>query len=88
MRAAVNQEGRPTINENWPEPIKEVLHLSFDTDIGQRPSIQLFYNMLRFQLLNMRDGDDTKLGDAFIRRRCLNGSMKNLKVNDDDEDAD
>mmetsp|Transcript_15092 Transcript_15092/g.26738 ORF Transcript_15092/g.26738 Transcript_15092/m.26738 type:complete len:114 (+) Transcript_15092:237-578(+) len=44
--------------------------------------------MLRFQLLNMRDGDDTKLSDAFIRRRRSNGSMKNLKVNDDEEDVD
>ncbi|KAL7533608.1 hypothetical protein ACHAXR_009364, partial [Thalassiosira sp. AJA248-18] len=77
------QDGRPTINENWPEPIKEVLHQSFDPDIAQRPSIELFYNMLRFHLLNLRDGDDTKLDNAFINRRRSHGSMKKHNGNVD-----
>mmetsp|Transcript_21342 Transcript_21342/g.46350 ORF Transcript_21342/g.46350 Transcript_21342/m.46350 type:complete len:645 (+) Transcript_21342:74-2008(+) len=81
----VDQEGRPTINENWPDPIKEVLQLSFDADIAKRPSIQLFYNVLRFQLLNLRDGDDTKLGNAFIKRRRSFGSLRDLGVSKDDD---
>ena len=79
----VEQEGRPTIDENWPEPIKEALKLSFDADMSKRPSIQLFINMLRFQLLNLRDGDDTKLDNAFIKRRRSFGSMRDLGVDKD-----
>lgn len=81
----VDEQGRPPINEAWPEPIKQVLHQSFDPDIDKRPSIQLFYNMLRFQLLNLRDGDDTKLDNAFIKRRRSFGSIRNLDPNGNGE---
>mmetsp|Transcript_9671 Transcript_9671/g.14628 ORF Transcript_9671/g.14628 Transcript_9671/m.14628 type:complete len:250 (+) Transcript_9671:1-750(+) len=78
----VDQDGRPPINEQWPEPIKEALRLSFDADMEQRPSIQMFYNMLRLELLGLRDGDDTELSDKFIRRRRSFGSMNRLECND------
>ena len=83
----MNQNGRPPINEQWPDDIKEVLHLSFDADMGKRPSIQLFYNMLRFQLLGMRGGDGTKLTDTFIQRRRSFGSMKDLEYNAAEDDG-
>lgn len=85
----LDQDGRPPINEQWPEPIKEALRLSFDSDIEQRPSIQIFYNMLRLELLGLRDGDDTKLSDEFIRRRRSFGSINKLGLcNADGNDAD
>ncbi|KAL7539019.1 hypothetical protein ACHAXR_008973 [Thalassiosira sp. AJA248-18] len=82
----VEQDGRPEINEQWPEPIKRALQQSFDPDIDKRPSTQLFYNVLRFQLLKLRDGDGTKLTDAFITRRRSLRSMRHLNCNDDDDD--
>jgi len=84
----IEQHGRPTINENWPEPIKEVLQLSFDSNMEKRPSMQLFYNMLRFQLLGLRDGDDTKLDNAFIHRRRSFNSMRNLALSDEEEEEE
>lgn len=85
----VEKHGRPEINEQWPEPIKQVLLQSFDPDMDKRPSIQLFYNMLRFQLLSLRDGDDTKLHNTYIkRRRSFTDSMRNLNCNDDDGEVD
>ena len=82
------QEGRPTINEGWPEPIQELLRLSYDTDMDKRPSIQFHYNTLRFQLLQLRDGDDTRLDNSFIKRRRSFSSMRDLGLKNDDGDGD
>ena len=74
----VKRHGRPTINDSWPDPIKEVLESSFDPDPANRPSIQLHYNVIRFHLLNLRDGDASQLGDTFIKRRRSFESMRKL----------
>eukprot|EP00578_Thalassiosira_sp_NH16_P000499 CAMPEP_0181131906 /NCGR_PEP_ID=MMETSP1071-20121207/30708_1 /TAXON_ID=35127 /ORGANISM="Thalassiosira sp., Strain NH16" /LENGTH=162 /DNA_ID=CAMNT_0023218197 /DNA_START=73 /DNA_END=561 /DNA_ORIENTATION=- len=79
------RDGRPTIHESWPEPIKELLRMSFDVDIDTRPSMQFLFNTLRFQLLYLRDGDDTRLGNTFIKRRRSFASMRDLNVNGDIE---
>lgn len=87
------QHGRPNIDDNWPESIKEALQRSFDADMGQRPSIETFYNVLRFHLLSLRGGDDAELRDAFLQRRRSFGqfgSVRNLGdfIDDDDNDDD
>ena len=74
------------MNDEWPDPIKEVLNLSFSPHVKQRPSIQLFYNMLRFQLLNLRDGDASKLEHSHIKRRRSFSSMKDIFDGMDGED--
>ena len=52
--------------------------MSFDADSDKRPNIRLFYNMIRFQLLNLRDGDDSKLTDRYIERRRSSYSLRHM----------
>merc|ERR1711862_348312 len=68
----VNQRGRPQIHPEWPKPIQAVLRLSFNADIDQRPTIHIFYDILRSQLLELRDGDERNLSREDIGcRRTL-----------------
>ena len=88
MVILVKRHGRPTINDSWPDPIKEVLESSFDPDPANRPSIQLHYNVIRFHLLNLRDGDASQLGDTVIKRRRSFESMRKLLEEAHIEDSD
>ena len=88
LHCSVDQQGRPPINDGWTEPIKEMLQLSFDADSDKRPHIRLFYNMIRFQLLNLRDGDDSKLTDRYIERRRSSYSLRHLIATLDEEGED
>ncbi len=45
------------------------MSLSFDAEIEKRPTMDLFYNILRFQLLELRNWDSSQLGNSFINRR-------------------
>ena len=74
----VEQEGRPPINDAWPEPIKELLQQSFEADSSKRPTVQLFYNMLRFHLLEISTRDQTKLEPKYIERRRSSTSLRAL----------
>ena len=74
----VEQEGRPPINEAWPEPIKDLLQQSFEADSSKRPTVQLFYNMLRFHLLEISARDQTKLEPKYIERRRSSTSLRAL----------
>ena len=57
--------------------MKEVLRLSFEDDMDLRPTISIFYNMLRFQLIELRDGDDRQLSMRHIERRRSSKSFSN-----------
>ena len=82
----VEQEGRPPINEAWPEPIKELLQQSFETDSSKRPTVQLFYNMLRFHLLEISARDQTKLEPRYIERRRSSTSIRALMETQKEKD--
>ena len=59
--------------------MKEVIRLSFEDDMDLRPTMETFYNMLRFQLIELRDGDDHNLSIRHIERRRSHGaSIRNL----------
>ena len=82
----VEQEGRPPINEAWPEPIKELLQQSFEADSSKRPTVQLFYNMLRFHLLEISARDQTKLEPRYIERRRSSTSIRALMETQKEKD--
>lgn len=60
--------------------MKEVIRLSFEDDMDLRPTIQTFYNMLRFQLIELRDGDDRNLSIRHIERRRSNKDLMTKKI--------
>ncbi len=84
-QTSVVQHERPTINKDWSDPIKEALNSSFDSDFTKRPSIQLFYNVLRFQLLGL-GRDDAKLQKPYIERRRSVTSLRGLGYDKDGDD--
>ena len=47
-----------------------------------RPTIQTFYNMLRFQLLELRNGDDRCLSMRHIERRRSAMSLEGITEED------
>ena len=55
--------------------MKEVIRISFEDDMDLRPTIETFYNMLRFQLIELRDGDDRNLSVRHIERRRSNKDL-------------
>jgi hypothetical protein len=71
----VVQGGRPTINDDWRDAIKETLRQSFDVNAAARPTMQKYYNTLRLQLIEIRDGDATDLERSYIKRRRSHISM-------------
>jgi hypothetical protein len=77
-RSLVLQGGRPTINEEWKDAIKETLGRSFDVNTATRPTMQQFYNMLRLELIEIRDGDATNLSDTYIKRRRSQLSIRGI----------
>ena len=82
----VEQEGRPPINEAWPEPIKDLLQQSFEADSSKRSTVQLFYNMLRFHLLEISARDQTKLEPRYIERRRSSTSIRALMETQKEKD--
>ena len=78
MCSLVAQGERPTINEEWKDAIKEALSRSFDVNTATRPTMQQFYNMLRFELIAIRDGDATNLNDTYIKRRRSQESIRGI----------
>ena len=73
--STVNQKGRPQICPKWPASMKEVIRISFEDDMDLRPTIETFYNMLRIQLIELRDGDDRNLSVRHIERRRSNKDL-------------
>ena len=69
------QGGRPAINDEWKEPVKETLTLSFSADSTARPTMKYCYDFLREQLIEHRDGDASQLSDSYIKRRRTQASM-------------
>lgn len=65
----VNKGERPPIPKAWPLPIRETMSIGFDAETEKRPTMELFYNILRFQLLELRGWDSSQLGNSFINRR-------------------
>ena len=82
----VEQEGRPPINEAWPEPIKDLLQQSFEADSSKRSTVQLFYNMLRFHLLEISARGQTKLEPRYIERRRSSTSIRALMETQKEKD--
>ena len=74
----VVQGVRPTINEKWRIAIKIMLRQSFDANAANRPTMLQFFNMLRLQLIEIRDGDATDLNSSHIKRRRSHQSMLNI----------
>lgn len=70
------QGGRPAINDEWKEPVKEILASSFSDDSTARPTIKCCYDFLRQQLIEHCDGDASQLNDSFIKRRRSQASMQ------------
>jgi serine/threonine protein kinase len=70
------QGGRPAINDEWKEPVKETLTMSFSADSTARPTIKYCYDFLRKQLIERRDGDASQLSDSYIKRRRSQASMQ------------
>ncbi len=70
---------RPTINEEWRVPIKVMLRQSFDAYSADRPTMLQFFKMLRLQLIEIRDGDETNLTSLHIKRRRSHQSMLNIE---------
>lgn len=70
------QGGRPAINDEWKEPVKETLAMSFSADSTARPTIKYCYDFLRQQLIEHRDGDASQLNDSYIKRRRSQASMQ------------
>ncbi|KAL7547575.1 hypothetical protein ACHAWF_010868 [Thalassiosira exigua] len=74
----VEKHGRPPIDDSWPGPIKDAIQQSFDPDPNARPSVQLFYNVLRFQLLLWHGDSDRRLSHRYIQRRRSFGSQRDI----------
>lgn len=74
----VVQGARPTINEEWRIAIKVMLRQSFDANSANRPTMLQFFDMLRLQLIEIRDGDATDLNNTHIKRRRSHQSMLNI----------
>jgi len=74
----VIEGGRPAIKEEWPDSIKDILKMSFDPSPDARPSMSFILDSIRSELTHMRDGDDSKLRNAFLLRRRSMASMRNL----------
>ena len=70
------QGGRPAINDEWKEPVKETLTMSFSADSTARPTIKYCYDFLRKQLIEHRGGDASQLNDSYIKRRRSQASMQ------------
>ena len=75
----VDEEGRPPIKDEWPETIKDTLTQSFAHDMSERPTMQTFYNMLRFHLLNISTRESFKLETRYLERRRSSTSLRALK---------
>mmetsp|Transcript_22715 Transcript_22715/g.47651 ORF Transcript_22715/g.47651 Transcript_22715/m.47651 type:complete len:507 (-) Transcript_22715:158-1678(-) len=69
INSVVNKGERPPIPKAWPLPIRETMSIGFDAETEKRPTMELFYNILRFQLLELRGWDSSQLGNSFINRR-------------------
>lgn len=69
IQHVVVDDERPDIDDKWPASIKGMLESSFDKDINMRPKASLFYDIIRDELKNLRNGNTEELSEAWIQRR-------------------
>ena len=81
---AVQKDGRPQINDEWPASIKGMLESSFDKDIALRPKASLFYDNIRDELKKIRNGNTRGLSDMWLQRRRTQMSTRNLFDSDEE----
>ncbi|KAL7492312.1 hypothetical protein ACHAWT_004944 [Skeletonema menzelii] len=78
IRHVVQKDGRPQIDEKWPEKIKGMLESSFDKDIILRPKASLFYDIIRDEIKKIRNGNARGLNDTWLQRRRSEMSLGRL----------
>lgn len=76
----VHDRGRPDIDDVWPDRIKSMLESSFSDNFLLRPKISLFHEMIRKELIDLRDGDGRVLTPSFIGRGRSMGDKQRLIV--------
>ncbi|KAL9185557.1 hypothetical protein ACHAXT_003334 [Thalassiosira profunda] len=69
IRYVTEDNGRPLIDTTWPASIQGMMESSFDENIGHRPKMALWLDILRTTLINLREGDERDLSDTWIKRR-------------------
>lgn len=55
------EQKRPFVPEDWPVPIKSLLGRSWSPDVGERPTFDQLYQILRKECIRLRDGNSDGL---------------------------
>ena len=84
----VQNDGRPKIDEDWPDKIKGMLESSFSKDIILRPKSSLFYDVIRDEIKMIRDGNERGLNDTWLQRRRSEMSLRRLICSDAEEEEE
>lgn len=78
LDATVVEGGRPEIYPEWPYSIRDTLSLCFDASPEERPPMSFVFESIRSELVQLRDGDDSKLRNSYLLRRRSLASMRQL----------
>lgn len=84
IQQVVHENVRPSIDKRrWPASIVGMLESSFEAEIGLRPKMNLWYEVVREELASLRGGDRRGLNETSVHRRRSFESMRNIFSNID-----
>lgn len=81
----VHGNERPEIDSSWSTPLRILIKRAWESDPGGRPSMESIYKILKREICDLRDGDDSGL--EHVKRRSTFVLNRDSKANPQGEEV-